>query len=300
MRVFIVISLSLLILACGGNPEPDTYDPTTFPAELIPEREKFEATRRKFVRIIPKVAEDSPLKSQFRGTPYWPASKAEEYPRDAEGRRMFLLAQINFEEVPPLAPYPDSGMLQFFISADMSFDKHVWGMKDPMYGQALTEQDYFRVVYHRNVFQDTAQMENFPVAGENELLPVDGPMGMDFDYSSEVIYPVDYEFEKVFDMDVWGYFDSLGEEATRHLNEYFTADAPDADAKIGGYGNFVQTDPREQFDGDWIILLWMESFYIDQEHESMWGDAGTAIFAIEPERLRNKDFSNVLYSWDNH
>nr|WP_243103827.1 YwqG family protein [Clostridium sp. JN-1] len=41
-----------------------------------------------------------------------------EYPKASNGEYLRLLAQINFEEVPHLEPFPQKGILQFFILAD--------------------------------------------------------------------------------------------------------------------------------------------------------------------------------------
>lgn len=76
----------------------------------------------------------------------------------------------------------------------------------------------------------------------------------------------------------------------------------DAIAKIGGYGRFVQRDPREGApEGeDWLVLLNIRSASLEEGADILWGDAGTGSFPIRREDLARRDFSNVAYYWDNH
>jgi uncharacterized protein YwqG len=53
-------------------------------------------------------------KSKFLGTPYLPVTQ--QYPVNKFGKPMILLAQINFEEIPPLKNYPVKGIFQIFTS----------------------------------------------------------------------------------------------------------------------------------------------------------------------------------------
>ena len=75
------------------------------------------------VRIKVSVAEKplAPAQSKFGGFPYW--TKSEDFPRDEDGKPLYLLAQINFAEVPLLPDYPARGLLQIFVrGADL------WGL----------------------------------------------------------------------------------------------------------------------------------------------------------------------------
>lgn len=58
--------------------------------------------------------------SKFLGKPYFPVSM--EYPKDEAGKPMVLLAQLNFSEIPKLEHYPESGILQFYVSSDGWYD----------------------------------------------------------------------------------------------------------------------------------------------------------------------------------
>ena len=54
--------------------------------------------------------------SKVGGLPYWDPAKT--YPTDSNGKKMFLLAQINFDQDKAESPLPQGGMLQFFVGDD--------------------------------------------------------------------------------------------------------------------------------------------------------------------------------------
>ena len=62
--------------------------------------------------------------------------KGFDYPVDPDGRPLSFLAQVNFADVPALPDYPNSGILQFYISNDEDYSKHIWGVA-VLQGQAL-------------------------------------------------------------------------------------------------------------------------------------------------------------------
>ena len=75
--------------------------------------------------------------SKIGGNPYLPLNA--DYPRNANGEPLTLLAQVNFAEMPPLPNFPTSGSLQFFIdgmdySCGMDFE--------------YQSRENYRVVYH--------------------------------------------------------------------------------------------------------------------------------------------------------
>jgi uncharacterized protein YwqG len=221
--------------------------------------------------------------SKFGGHPYWPAHKA--YPVDSFGNYMYLLAQLNFSQIPPLEGYPDKGLLQFYIAAD---DMYGLNPDNP------TAPVNFRVVY----FEDTTEVpqENFNFLDEQKResdLPLTRQMQLSFkadtDYFSfsDVRLPEE-RLDKVMA--------DLTTEEYRQMEEALSEAFPDNGHKIGGYAYFTQTDPREDNAGteDWILLLQVDS----QNSDICWGDYGVGNFFIHPDALRRKDFSKVLYNWD--
>jgi uncharacterized protein YwqG len=222
--------------------------------------------------------------SKFGGDPYWPASRP--YPLDEDGKPMYLLAQLNFSQMPKLEGYPEQGLLQFYTAADS------------MYGLNFdhpTEQKNFRVVYFENT--EAPALDQFDFLNEEDrrdALPVERPMQLSFtldtDYFSynDVRLPEERLGEVMTGLTPGKDYQSMEDELTKAY--------PDNGHKIGGYAYFTQTDPREDYAGtsDWILLLQIDS----QGSDICWGDYGVGNFFIHPDDLKRKDFSRVLYNWD--
>lgn len=110
------------------------------PSGLAGFRERLEATVKPYIKIQTHLTRKITWwQSKFAGFPYLP--KDFEYPRTPEGAYLYLLAQINFEEVPRLEGFPNKGILQFYLS------------KTELYGQDFynpTNQTGFRVLFFPN------------------------------------------------------------------------------------------------------------------------------------------------------
>jgi uncharacterized protein YwqG len=250
-------------------------------ANLLP---KLEPVALPCVRIEATPSESLFLfDSKFGGHPYWPANKP--YPVDGNGKYMYLLAQLNFAQIPPLEGYPEKGLLQFYLADD---DLYGLDFNQP------TAQTNFRVVYFENT--DAPALENFhflETQVQECALPVETSMQLRFTTDTDY-----YSFSDVrFPQDR---FDELVPEeppvkGQRSLyNE--VEDVFDATGhKIGGYAYFTQDDPRNnEAYKDYILLLQIDS----QGNEICWGDFGVGNFFIHPNDLKRKDFSKVLYNWD--
>lgn len=237
------------------------------------------------VRITATPSEQLELTdSKFGGYPYWPESKA--YPVDSYGQYMYLLAQINFDEVPHLEGYPEKGLLQFYISAD---DLHGFDDDHP------TEQTNFRVVYFDNTTETPLKDFPFLHAQEQESsLPLSGSMQLSFTPDTDYYSVADVHFA---DEEAEGIVVNAEPVQGKHLLEKELSEVyPDSGHKIGGYAYFTQIDPRidEAAYEDYILLLQIDS----QGDEICWGDLGVGNFFIHRDDLKRKDFSRVLYNWD--
>lgn len=64
----------------------------------------------------------------------------------------------------------------------------------------------------------------------------------------------------------------------------------------------MQEDPRvlAPQEEEWLLLFQLDSGSIEGGGEVLWGDVGVGNFHITKEALKNLDFSNVIYYWDNH
>lgn len=224
------------------------------------------------------------VQSKFGGEPYWPATVP--YPKDAADNPMFLLAQLNFSEIPYLRGYPESGLLQFYISTN---DLYGADFNNP------TAQRGFRVVYFENVDETTAERDFSFLNGDAfQYLPLHTAMRLVFSHQTDYVGTGDVRFKENFGEDLSTFIEKFGDkedEIGEELFDKFSATGH----KIGGYAYFTQEDPRvykKEFE-DWILLL-----QIDSDSHIMWGDVGVANFFIHPDALAKRDFSNVMYNWD--
>lgn len=197
--------------------------------------------------------------SKLGGNYYW---------KDADGLKDYIfLAQINFSELPENDIFPKKGLLQFFV------------LNDDCYGLFNeTEKDGFKVVYHEDIeggfeIETDRSIEYSPIYKPN--------LGMNFEATEEYLSYADYRFENYY-----------SEDLTDEMYDTFDGSG----SKILGYPAFTQYDPRDNggFDDKYDTLL----LQLDSDENMMWGDSGVANFFINGEKLRNGDFSDILYNWD--
>ena len=238
--------------------------------------------------------------SKVGGLPYWDPAKT--YPTDSNGKKMFLLAQINFDREKVEAPLPQGGMLQFFVGGE------------EMYGLDFdhpTAQKDWRIVYHEKidtrVTAEAVEAMDIPVSPDNEEIvsPV---------FRSCVFRLV--KKETWLTPDNWERFDELTLEVAEDL--FGETDAESADEVFGedqyalleeeffysenshllGHPYFTQADIRElgwHYD---TLLFQLDSECSEEQDITLWGDCGVGNFFINAEDLKRLDFSNVVYNWD--
>lgn len=253
--------------------------------DLEPYRSAIEATIKPYIKIeLTDNNQPTWWQSKFGGLPYMP--KGFEYPQSDHGEYLYLLAQINFAEVPQLDGLPEKGILQFYIAND-----DLWGLNF----ENQIKQDKFRVIY----FSDVDLLEQNLITDfsflllETDLgLPINGCCAVKFALNSSPISASDYQFNlfNIYDSD---------NHAEQKINEYWDKfDA--AGHKLLGYPCFTQDDPRYNLSDDELYIL---LFQIDSDHnkngcEILWGDVGIANFFIKRSHLNKLDFTEVLYNWD--
>ena len=278
-----------------------------FPEEMAEYRSAFDASGLPFATAEGKVGPTSVYDSKLLGVPYMP--RGFEYPLDPDGRPLRLLAQINFADVPPLPDYPESGILQFYISDDLDTSKQVWGLQfddqepfDPRaWFELMQSQEYFRVIWHEIVLAEEDLVEHDVPRVPEGLMPVDDEAKLSFSPGTSYPVPADYRFSRVFGADGYDFFERFGEVADSVFDRYYSHVTVREIAWIGGYADFTQSDPREVVpDEDWLLLLEIQSSMTEEQPSVLWGDAGIGAFFIRPEDIRSRDFSRVLYTWDNH
>lgn len=210
------------------------------------------------------------FESKIGGTGYIPHDK--DFPTDSNGNQLRLLAQIECDKI-QLDGFMKTGLLQFWVMND-----DVAGME----WDDQTKQDGFRVIYYPEIDMTVTkdEIESKFVKNEfddDDMLPVLRECGMSFEKSEDSY--IDYDEIEDDDEESW-------EINSSH--------------KVGGYPYFTQSDPRDEKMLEYydFLLFQLDTDYIDNEDVVMWGDSGVGNFFINSEKLKNQDFSDVLYNWD--
>jgi uncharacterized protein YwqG len=257
-------------------------------------KEKILASAREYIRIHPqpKTKELLPWESKFLGQPYLP--KGYSYPQDAEGKPLHFLAQINFSDVPRLVPFPEKGILQFYVAKDELFGLELPEPSDDTNKrlQLQTTAKNFRVLYFPEILEniDALQMET---DHEYEFSPIETESSLRFTIEKEYVPTSDKSFEKLIGDEIF----TKNGVSSDELWDAYTESIDSSGCKIGGYAFFMQGDVREIVpeDEEWLLLLQLD---YTEEVDIMWGDSGAGNFFIEKKALENLDFSQVLYNWD--
>ena len=261
-------------------------------------------TQREVIRISLSLADNLALTdSKFGGLPYIPQGGS--LPTSVEGKPLFMLAQINCEQLPENNLYPKKGLLQFWIADS----------EDPLYG----------LDYDDPCSNDNKRVLYFPTIGE--ALPIDDFID-DYTFDDENLpFNSGKQFALHFKKDTESI--SLEERAANQLffekwNEAFSTQITTIDEffeevpndiceeinasllkeptghKIGGYPYFIEYDPREENDPHTLLLLQIDIDNVEEE-EICWGNGGgVANFFISPEDLRNYKFDDVLFHWEDN
>ena len=210
------------------------------------------------------------FESKIGGLGYIPHDK--NFPTDSNGNQLRLLAQIECDKI-QLDGFMKTGLLQFWILNDDICGMDVWG---------TTNQNGFRVIYYPEVDKTVTKDEieskfvkNEYEDTEEEWFPVFRECGMSFEKSENRF--IDY-------------YQELPEEVYDENKGH----------KIGGYPYFTQEDPRDEKTLEYydFLLFQLDTDSIDDDDVVIWGDDGVGNFFINSEKLKKRDFSDVLYNWD--
>ena len=244
-----------------------------------------------------------------------------EYPKTPDGNYLYLLAQINFAEVPDLEGFPDKGILQFYIAKEYDYElgliygskiddpSNQWGFRVMYFPKPdlLTEELVTDFSFLPNLWQDN-QNYDLPFF----VLPSYTPHWEDcfilnFQKKYAPISICHPKFQEIVGSDVWEIMQDDFDLQDEYLEQFCTGH------KIGGSHYFTQDGPIQiRFEGEsysgynylleddsYVLLLQIDS----DDHASyriniQWGDVGVCNFWIKESALRQLDFSEVLYYWD--
>lgn len=238
------------------------------------------------IRALPGKA-THPWQSKFGGIPYWP--RHETYPVTPKGEPLYMVAQLNLAEMPPLPGYPNSGLLQFFIA-----DDDVMGLKFGNAGEETIRMNSdgsgSRVIYHREITEDAAALAtDLPHCGQAESMPLGDEYALAFEYEDQLPLHTDHRFDAAL-----AGLSAISDDVMERLWE----NSEQTQSRFGGYAYFTQDDVRHgTAPGDWLLLFQMDT---DDEEgvEIMWGDCGVGNWFIHRDDLARQDFSRAWYNWD--
>lgn len=249
--------------------------------------------------VLRLTEDDSPAQitdSKLGGAFYVPEGMKAPHNLDT-GNPLYLLAQLNFSQLPQLRGFPAQGLLQFFIDGE-----------DTLYGADYDNpqsQRSWRVRYLPNVPVTALHANRVvkPAWHDDTVLPFNDPdteRRLVAQVGKQTITPTDYRFEGRLQSCVSTlneYDHGFFREHEAEIRDSLAALLMSGGHQVGGYPIFTQSDPHDDRDPLWNkatdLLL-----QIDSTDDVSFGDSGVANFFISPSDLERLDFSRVLYTWD--
>ncbi len=206
-------------------------------------------------------------------------------PIGENGKEMRLLAAIFCSELPKNSLLPENGVLRFYITPD------------DLYGldlDNLNSQKNCRVLFSEN----ESAFKTYEYMNTNDCFPVFGSYRPEFNFEMDGMTFDDYRFDETFEKIVKEHSNDFSNED--YSDDDFMFELSREEHKIGGYPCFMQCDPREGEDElcRYDTLLFQLASDYNEEEKVMFGDGGVCNFFIPSEKLKNRDFSDILYTWD--
>lgn len=261
-------------------------------------------TQREVIRIKLSLADELAVTdSKVGGVPYIPKGGA--LPKSADGKPLFMLAQINCEQLPENNLYPKKGLLQFWIA----------DTEDPLYGLDYDDpcsNDFKRVLYFSTI-GEALSIDDFisDYTFDDNHLPFNSKkqFALYFKKDTESISLEEMAATQLF-FEKWNEafstqittIDEFFEEVPNDICEEINASLlkEPTGHKIGGYPYFIEYDPREENDPHTLLLLQIDIDNVGGE-EICWGnEGGVANFFISPEDMANCRFDDVLFHWEDN
>ena len=261
-------------------------------------------TQREVIRIKLSLADELAVTdSKVGGVPYIPKGGA--LPRSADGKPLFMLAQINCEQLPENNLYPKKGLLQFWIA----------DTEDPLYGLDYDDpcsNDFKRVLYFSTI-GEALPIDDFisDYTFDDNHLPFNSKkqFALHFKKDTESISLEERAATQLF-FEKWNEafstqittIDEFFEEVPNDICEEINASLlkEPTGHKIGGYPYLIQVDPREENDPHTLLLLQIDIDNVGGE-EICWGnEGGVANFFVSPEDMANCKFDDVLFHWEDN
>lgn len=240
-------------------------------------REALEGSARTYIKLQLSYAETNTTQSKIGGTPYLPQEAS--YPIDVHGEYMLLLAQINFSEGVFPKPFPQEGLLQFFISPSVySLAADVTGVIDPQ---------WYSIRFITQLIDDEPFIANDIIL--DALLPT---LKLHFSKEVEPVSATDYRFFQFVSTQM---MQNFAQDVYQPFEEIYAQSFLAADQKIGGYPYFIEEDFRSTASQYKQLDTLLFQLVSDDALNFMWGDSGVLKFFITSQDLAQCNFSNVVF-----
>ncbi|HMK06827.1 MAG TPA: YwqG family protein [Flavobacterium sp.] len=255
---------------------PDSFEP------YAPELLKYAL---EYIRLEPTAlpsGESLPLTaSKYSGNPYLPVGAT--YPMDKNGVPMVLLAQINFSEVPTekdypeLLDFPSHGIFQFFSSVNWK------------------KTDDYKTVYYETIGEPQKDFSflNPELLGQS---PIECEHSLAISLGHDPGSLEDFRFNYSFDgKNLNEFIEELEEEDEEEEVEEIEDFLNNEGHRMGGYGHFIQFDPRKDKKElqNHVLLL-----QIDCAPQIQFGFNGIVHLFIDRDDLRAKRFDKTYFHWE--
>ena len=208
-------------------------------------------------------------------------------PRDVFGRKMYLLAQINFSQITVPTHFPSQGLLQFYVSDDC--------LKTKQHHKGILSQNNFKVLYIENPIS-SIPLANVRTMSQPSYYPVSRTLQLQHVEAIEPVSKSDFRFDAYIPYDA---IHKLRLQDELPFEEFYLQHFSGAQHKVGGYAYFIEEDLRktsaelQHYD---TLLLQIIS---NDAQGIMWGDSGVIKFFINERDLRRLSFENtILYVED--
>lgn len=191
-------------------------------------------------------------------------------PAAEDGKPMRLAAAIFCSELPENDLLPLQGVLRFYIPEDGSRQ--------------------CKVLFDEN--EEAFVVGTVPYDLDDPF-PVKGTCNPRFEKTVQPMTMFDYGFETARQR-------FMEEEGAWMDDEAFMEAVNYGGCRIGGYPVFAQDDPRKQekYAAYDTLLLQLDSSRVEGHWQILLGNEGVAQFFISAEDLRQRNFQDVLYTWD--
>ncbi len=221
------------------------------------------------------------IKTDGHGRSMLGGSLNESAPFDCNGDQMKLLAAVYCSELPSNDILPSYGILRFYIS-DVE--------EDTCAEYTLYDRKH-AVIYSEN----ESSLYPSEHRDTSEYFPVVKPCKISFSADSDCMPAYDFRFKDTYEAfasnEENAIYDNEFEEFVRRTMSYGN--------KIGGYPYFSGDDLRyDSPENNYDVLLFQLADDEDNDNGITVSCSGTCSFFISSEKLRAKDFSDVLYVRD--